>query len=54
MEDTNFAILNIQILIHSKFSKVSLERHCIADITEKCFVGFITKSGKKKWIWLEN
>ena len=34
MEDTNFVILNIQILIRSNFSEVFLGRHCIADITK--------------------
>ena len=43
MEDTNFVILNI-----------SQGKHCIADITKKCFVGFVTKFGKEKWIWLKN
>ena len=34
MEDTNFVILNIQILIRSNFSEVFQGRHCIADITK--------------------
>ena len=54
MEDTNFVILNIQILIRSNFPEVSQGRHCIADITKKCFVSFVTKFGKEKWTWLKN
>ena len=54
IEDTNFVILNVRILIRSNFYKVSQGRHCVADITRKCFVGFVTKFGKEKWIWLKN
>ena len=54
MEDTNLVILNIRISIHSNFSEVSLGRHCIVDITEKSFAGFVTKFGKENWIWLKN
>ena len=54
MEDTNFVILNIPLLIRSNFSEVSQGRHCIADITKKRFVGFVTKFGQGKWIWLKN
>ena len=43
MEDTNFIILSIPISIRSNFSEVSQGNHCIADITKKCFVGFVTK-----------
>ena len=48
MEDTNFVILNIRILIRSNFSEVSQGRHCIADITKNCFVGFCHKVWKGK------
>ena len=48
MEDANFVILNIRILIRSNFSEVSQRRHCIADIRKKCFTGFGTKFGKEK------
>ena len=54
MEDTNFVILNIQILIRSNFPEVSQGRHCIADNTKKCFVSFVTKFEKEKWTWLKN
>ena len=54
MEDTNFIILNIRILIRSNFSEVSQGRRCISDITKKCFVVFVTKFRKEKWIWLRN
>ena len=40
--------LNIQILIRLNFSDVSQGKHCIADITKKCFVCFVTKFGKGK------
>ena len=53
LEDRNFVILSFRILIRSDFSEVSQGRHCIADITKKCFVGFVTKFGKVKWIWLK-
>ena len=47
MEDTNFVILNIQILIRSNFSKVSQGRHCIADITKSVFLVLSQSLGKK-------
>ena len=50
MEDTNFVINNIRILIRLNFSEVSQRRHCIADITKNCFVGFVTMFEKEKWI----
>ena len=48
MEETNFVILNIRILIRLDFSEVSHGRHRIADVTKKYFVGFIRKVGKEK------
>ena len=36
MEDINFVILNIRILIRSNFSEVSQGRHCSDDIIKKC------------------
>ena len=50
MEDTNFVINNIRILIRLNFSEVSQRRHCIADITKNCFVGFVAMFEKEKWI----
>ena len=48
MEDIDFVILHIQILIRANFSEVSQERHCIADIRKKCIVGSVSKFGKEK------
>ena len=48
MEDIDFVILHIQILIRANFSEVSQERHCIVDIRKKCIVGSVSKFGKEK------
>ena len=48
MEDIDFVILHIQILIRANFSEVSQERHCIVDTRKKCIVGSVSKFGKEK------
>ena len=48
MEDTNFVILIIRILVRLNFSEVSQGRHCIADIRKKVFFWFCRKVQKGK------
>ena len=54
MEHTNFFIINFLILIRSKFSEVSQERHCIVYITKKVFCWLCHDVWKGKWTWLKN
>ena len=54
MEDANFVILNIQILIRSNFSEVSHGRIALLALEKGFFFGFVLKFGKEKWVCLKN